>query len=726
MKGMKYILFVFLSIASLAANAQYSFKVVVKDAEGKQPLTGVVIADHKGKGAVSDEDGKAVIDNLPEGKHTFYISNVGYKADSVVVTLPDATEHQIALHGDGKELEEVVVVASTRTNERIENAPIKVEVIGKEDLEEENTIKPSNIASILGDVSGVQIQQTSVVSGDANIRIQGLGGQYTQLLRDGMPLFDGFSGGLSIMQIPPLDLRQVELIKGSASTLYGGGAIGGLVNLISKKPGENQEAVLTLNQTSLGESDINGYLARRYKKVGYTFFASYAHQEAVDVNNDGLSDVAQFNTVVVHPRLFFYPGDKTTITLGYEGTFENRIGGDMQVVNNNADSLHQYYERNITQRNTGELLIEQNLPGNAKLNIKGSASSYTRNIEASLYDMKANQLNYYTEASIFVPFKENSFVAGINATGYNFKNLHSENIAIGNYGTNTLGAFAQYTAHLPFNTTAEAGLRADHNDTYGDFILPRIALFHRFNETWATRAGIGFGYKVPDPLAQQIIDYPIEDIQPLPAGIKAERSVGYNLEGNYKKDFNEETNLFINQAFFLTQISSGVVATQVANGNVFFSNADKPIISRGFDTYLRLKIKDVELYAGYTYTDVERKYLQINQFMPLTPRNRMAFTALKEFEGKWRIGLEGSYYGQQYRDGDTKTPSYVLVALMLERKFGKKLTLVANAENLLDYKQSNAEALYTGPISNPDFKPLWAPIDGRVINLSLRYMPFAK
>ncbi|MBS1688191.1 MAG: TonB-dependent receptor, partial [Bacteroidetes bacterium] len=550
--------------------------------------------------------------------------------------------------------------------------------------------------------------------------------QYTQLLRDGMPLFDGFSGGLSIMQIPPLDLKQVELIKGSASTLYGGGAIGGLVNLISKKPMENQEAVLTLNQTSLGESDINGYLARRYKKVGYTFFASYTHQKAVDVNNDGFSDVSQFNTVVVHPRFFFYPSDKTTITLGYEGTFENRIGGDMKVINNNADSLHQYYERNITQRNTSELLIEQNLAGNAKLNIKGSASSYTRNIEASLYNMKANQLNYYTEASVFVPFKQNSFVGGINATGYNFQNLHSENIAIGNYGTNTLGAFAQYTAHLPFNTTAEAGLRADHNDTYGNFILPRIALFHRFNETWATRAGVGFGYKVPDPLAQQIIDYPIEDIRPLPAGIKAERSVGYNIEGNYKKDFNEETNLFINQAFFLTQINSGVVATQLANGNVLFSNADKPIISKGFDTYLRLKIEDVELYAGYTYTDVERKYLQTNQFMPLTPRNRMAFTALKEFEGKWRIGIEGSYYGQQYRDGDTKTPAYVLAALMLERKFGKKLTLVANVENLLDYKQSNIEALYTGAISNPDFKPLWAPIDGRVINLSLRYMPFAK
>src|ERR1700744_913759 len=122
---------------------------------------------------------------------------------------------------------------------------MKVEVIGSEDMREENTIKPANIASILGDVSGVQIQQSSAVSGNTNVRIQGLNGQYTQILRDGMPLYDGFSGGFGILQIPPLDLKQVELIKGSASTLYGGGAIAGLINLISKRPTEEQEAIFT-------------------------------------------------------------------------------------------------------------------------------------------------------------------------------------------------------------------------------------------------------------------------------------------------------------------------------------------------------------------------------------------------------------------------------------------------------------------------------------------------
>jgi iron complex outermembrane receptor protein/outer membrane receptor for ferrienterochelin and colicins len=92
-------------------------------------------------------------------------------------------------------------------------------VLGIEEMNDESTLKPGNIASIIGDMSGIQIQQSSAVSGNSNVRIQGLEGKYTQVLRDGMPLFEGYSGGFGILTIPPLDLRQVELIKGAASTL---------------------------------------------------------------------------------------------------------------------------------------------------------------------------------------------------------------------------------------------------------------------------------------------------------------------------------------------------------------------------------------------------------------------------------------------------------------------------------------------------------------------------
>jgi outer membrane receptor for ferrienterochelin and colicins len=107
--------------------------------------------------------------------------------------------------------------------------------------------------------------------------------------------------------------------------------------------------------------------------------------------------------------------------------------------------------------------------------------------------------------------------------------------------------------------------------------------------------------------------------------------------------------------------------------------------------------------------------------MPLTPRNRMAFVVVYEIPATWRFGLEGSYTGAQYRDNDLKTPGYMFMAAMVERKFGRSISVVLNCENMLDYRQSKHEALYSGTVTDPAFKPLWAPIDGRVVNFSLRW-----
>lgn len=706
----------------LPVKAQETFRAIVKDKTTAQVLTGVTVTPDAGKGVISNEEGQTVIGALTAGKHTFRFTHVGYEPFALTVQLPDTSWHEVLLTATHKEMEEVTVIASTRNNQRIENSPLKVEVLGKEEMDEENTIKPGNIASILGDVSGIQIQQSSAVSGNSNVRIQGLDGRYTQILRDGMPLFDGFSGGFGIMQIPPLDLKQVELVKGSASTLYGGGAIGGLVNLISKRPSYEQEGMFTLNHSTLKESNFNTYVAKRNKTFGYNFFGGITHQDAVDVNNDNFSDVPKQDAVVIHPRFFIYPSSKTTMAFGYTGTFAMLNGGDMQVLNNSKNAGHQYFEKNKTGRNTGDMLIEHTLGNGNKLQVKGSVSSFDRAITTNAYYFKGNRLNYFTEASLLIPKENYSVVAGVNVSGDRFTISPSSGpVALTNYNNNTVGAFAQATVNLPVRTILEAGIRADHHNNYGNFVLPRVALFHRFDDHWATRMGVGLGYKAPDPLAPQNVEYDIPDIQPLPTGIKAERSIGYNAEVNYKMKLEDGGTLFINQAFFLTQINNPVVATQQSNELVYFNNMGSHILTRGSDTYVQLHTDDWEVYLGYTYTVAERKYLPNNQFMPLTPRNRFASVIVYEIEGKWRFGVEGSYTGAQYRDGDTKTPGYLFMATLIERKFGDKIGIVLNCENLLDARQSRYESLYTGTVTDPVFKPLWAPIDGRVVNLSIRW-----
>lgn len=714
-------LFILNIIFLLAYTTQAQQQLFIKvTGSNNDPLNAVTVSINGKPAGATNKDGLLVLP-LPQANQKISVSSVGYETADTSITPSLNDTLFIVLSPEKKAMEEVIVVSSTRNNQRIENSPLKVEVLGKEEMEEESVIKPAGIGSILGDISGIQIQQSSATSGNTNVRIQGLDGRYTQILKDGLPLYDGFSGGFGILSIPPLDLRQVELIKGSASTLYGGGAIGGLVNIISKKPAAKQEAVISLNQTTLKETNFNSYFAKRYKKIGYTFFGGYNFQKAVDVNDDGFSDVTDWNGVVVHPRLFFYPDNKTTITAGYTGTFEKRNGGDMQVLDGKADATHQYFENNTIQRNSFELIAQRTLSNNKKLDLKNSISSFNRRIHNNDIDFTGRQINYYSELSLLVPYKNNSLVAGINATGDDFKKL-TNNIPLGNFNNTTLGAFVQNTWNINNKTTLEAGLRNDYHFTYGNFLLPRLAFFHRFNEHWATRAGIGWGYKTPNALAPQTTDYAIQKIQSLPDNIKAENSIGYNAEVNYKVEWGNGNELFINHAFFLTQLYHPITGMVLGNGDVVFANQSKSVISKGYDTYIKAVIDEWELYAGYTFTIAERKYLPQNQFIPLTPKNRFAFTIVKDLEEiGFRLGIEGSYTGPQYREDFTKTPGYFFMAAMVEKKLGKHFSVVLNGENLLDYRQSKEETLYTGTMAHPEFKPLWAPIDGRVINLSVKW-----
>ena len=706
------------------------FILAVPEVSNAQTDTLRIFVGHHGQGIpgttiiagkktwLSDSSGYALI-ALPGGSYRLNIAAIGYEDTSLSVTLPYPDVLILNLSTRERQLDEVTVISTTRNNQRVENSPLKVEVLGREEMEEETGIKPGGIASILGDVSGVQIQQTSAVNNNSNVRIQGLDGRYTQILRDGLPLYGGFSGGFGILSIPPLDIKQIELVKGAVSTLYGGGAISGLVNIISRTPHTSPEAVFLVNRSTLAETNLDAYLSHKFLHAGYTFFAGYNQQQPQDVNKDGFSDVSFLKGIVIHPRLFFYPTSKTTIVLGYTGTFERREGGDMLVLDGKPDALHQYIEKNSVNRSSGEFSITSNLSAGKQLVFRNSLSNFRRDISGSEYQFNAKQLDYYSELSYILNRKKISLVAGINATGNKFESLHVTDPL--NFSNNTIGAFVQSTWKITDNNTLEAGLRDDQHDRYGNFLLPRVAYFHRFDTHWAGRAGVGFGYKTPDPLAPQQVEYPLDHILPIPASAQAERSTGYNAELNYKTTWGGGNEFFINHAFFLTTISKPQLAIEDVSGYVTFENMRKPVISKGFDTYVRAMVDEWELYFGYTFTIAEETYRPVNKDVTLTSRNRMAMTLVKDFEEEgFRFGIEGSYNGKQHRLDYSCTPGYVFIAAMIEKKFGKHLALVLNGENLLDYQQGRREALYTGNITHPQFRELWGPIDGRVVNASLK------
>ncbi len=716
---MKSILVTGLLLLSLHIFAQHNFNCIVKDADSKEALQGVSAKiENTSKATASDNNGNIVFKNLAAGKINITFSYVGYNNQTISFIIPGSDSVIIIYLQKAETKEEEVIVSSSRTNSRIEDLPTKIEVLGSEEVGEENGIKPGNIASLLGDVAGIQIQQTSATTGNADARIQGLPGKYSQILRDGLPLFGGYSGSFSILQIPPLDLKQIEIVKGSSSTLYGGGAIAGMLNLISKSPKLNSpERSVTINQSTLKESNLNLFLSNRNKKAGYTLFAGGTYQRAVDVNKDSYSDVPDLKTVFFHPRLFFYPNTKQTVNVGYNLTYEDRDGGDMQVLHKTKDASHQFYIQNKSLRNTIDAELETKLNANDRLTLKGTTSFFNRDITTNVFGMKGKQLSYFSELTYFKKLTKHNIVGGINFSGENFGKTNPDSTRFENYNYITAGIFVQDDWKITQKFIAEAGLRLDNHNVYGNFVLPRLSLLYKISTHFTTRLGGGYGYKIPSQFASDVDERDYMNFYPS-GNVKAEKSKGVNWDINYKTVANG-WHLTVNQMFYITDISNPLVEFTIPNGVYSYSSASKPLNTKGFETYIAATHDALEIYFGYTYTYAKQLYDAAHPNVSLSARNKLASVLAYEFSPHFRAGWEMAYTGKQYLDNGSTTPGYLFAAAMVRYDI-KNVALVLNCENIFDYRQTKKETIVSGTPSNPIFKQLWAPIDGRVINLSAR------
>ena len=220
-----------------------------------------------------------------------------------------------------------MLVTATRTGGRIDDSPMRVEVLNREEIEEKMLMTPGDIVMMLNEMGGMRVQTTSPGLGAATVRVQGLHGRYTRFFSDGLPLF-GDVGGIGLLQIPPMDLGQVEVIKGVASSLYGAGAMGGVINLVSRRPSEDDGRELLINQSTRGATDVVGWVATPSGPGWSTTFVGGANfQIANDVNDDTWADLAGYSRAVARPRVFWEDGAGNSFfaTAGY--TAENRRGG---------------------------------------------------------------------------------------------------------------------------------------------------------------------------------------------------------------------------------------------------------------------------------------------------------------------------------------------------------------------------------------------------------------
>ncbi len=165
---------------------------------------------------------------LPQGRHAMTITAAGFQVLTLPVDVTAVAETLIEANLLPQvSIQEEIIVTAARSDRRLEDLPVRVEVVDREEIEEKALMTPGSIAMLLGETTGLRVQTTAPSIGAANVRIQGLRGRYSQLLSDGLPLYGLQGDALSLMQVPPLDVEQVEIIKGAASALYGPSALGG-------------------------------------------------------------------------------------------------------------------------------------------------------------------------------------------------------------------------------------------------------------------------------------------------------------------------------------------------------------------------------------------------------------------------------------------------------------------------------------------------------------------
>lgn len=721
---MKKILFVsFFMTLNLCVYAQNTFKAVIKDSEKKEPLMGVT-AQVTGTtiATISDENGHIILTGIANGLQEIQFSYIGFaqRTDSFNFPLEDTAPIEILLYEQSEDLEEIVI-SSTRSTRTIQNIPTRIEFIGSEELDEKGNMKAGDIRMLLAESTGIHVQTTSPTSANASIRIQGLDGRYTQILKDGFPIYSGASSGLGLLQIPPLDLKQVEVIKGSTSTLYGGGAIAGLVNLISKTPTEERDFRFHLNGTSGRGLDINGFYGQKFKKIGTTIFASHNRNGAYDPAQIGLSAIPKFERYVLNPKLFVYFNDKTKMNFGINTTIENRLGGDMLYIKGKGDNTHQYFEENKTQRYSTQFVFDHTVNENSFVQIKNSVSYFNRNTAIPNYEFEGTQTATFTEASYTHSKEKSEWVTGVNIWTDNFKEKQMTAFPLRDYNQTTFGAFVQNSFKATDWLQLETGLRTDYVIDYGAVFLPRISALFQIANGLTSRIGGGFGYKTPTIFTEESERIQYQNVMPIDDNTnKLEKSYGANADINYRTNIGDDWTFSINHLFFYTYLDNPLLLQNIATNTYQFINSSGYIHTKGTETNIKIGYDDFKLFLGYTFTDTRLIENGINTENPLTPKHRINSVLMYEIEDKWKIGLEAYYFSPQKLNDGTTGKDYVMCGFMAE-KIWERFSLYINFENFLDTRQTRFDNIYTGTITNPVFKDIYAPLDGFVINGGIKF-----
>jgi outer membrane receptor for ferrienterochelin and colicins len=675
------------------------------------PVAGAVVTVN-GMSMQTDQSGIAIT-ALPLGRVDVSVSKEGFFPGKASILVDEAREWQIAVELKlQQQAQEEVTVFATRTDTRLQDLPTRVEVLGQEEIDEKAMMTPGDIVMMLNEMGGLRVQSTSPSLGAASVRIQGMRGRYTAFLGDGLPLFGQQGGGLGLLQIPPVDLGQVEVIKGVSSALYGAGAMAGVVNLISRRPSPEPVHEILINRSTRGATDTSIFLASQLTPHwGASFLGSGDWQQHNDIDHDGWADIAGYTRGVVRPRFFWDGGNGRTAFLTGGITYENRDGGTLPGAVLPATGAP-YAEALNTRRFDLGSNLQYVIHKRYVVTARFAAS--LQNHDHRFGDVRERDRHelLFGELTARGTFRRNTWVVGLAAEREVYL---PRDVPQFRYRYTTPGVFVQDDIEIAHWLSISASARADFQSQYGSFFSPRVSALIRWHG-WTSRLSAGQGFFAPTPLTEETEAAGLTRLV-IPKPLIAERGRSASFDLTRK----------IGPASYTVTLFDSSVRHPInveRREQYQLVNLAEPTHNVGLEFLATLRKAPFSATLSYTYVHSRQFEFAERVDTPLTPRQSFGLVGMWEKEKAGRIGIESYYTGHQRLEENpyrTESKAYVLFGFLAEHTFGP-FRLFVNIENLTNVRQTR-----WNPLLRPDrgidgrwTVDAWAPLDGRVLNGGIR------
>ena len=725
-----YTLLLMLSLLLVKTSYSQTIKGQITNGIDVIPFANISVKS-SGIGVAADSNGHFILNDVPEGKHEIVVSAIGYikHKDSFTVKA-GLNSYNLVLKESSYKLDQVVVTGTMKES-FIQASPVKVDVITQRFLEK---VVTSNIMEVIDNINGVQKQVNCGVCGTNDIHINGMEGPYTLVLIDGMPIMSSLSTVYALNGIPTSLIKQIEVIKGPSSTLYGTEAVAGVINIITKKPSDVSLIELGVFFNSDLEKNLDFAYAPKIKNVNMLLSGNlYSMTNFMDevgdfTGGDGFSDIPLSKRLSLFNRLSLKRKSGKSLDFSAKFYNEDRYGGVKEWTTNFKGSDSIYGEYIYTERI--ELIGKYQFPFQENIRLD---ASYNYHYQDSYYgDTKYEAWQEVYFANFIWDKKidlNNDFLLGYTHRYQSYVDSTLSNV---NEQQFIPGLFVQDEMRFHHNLSVLAGLRIDHHEDHGFIYSPRLNAKWR-PETYTTvRLNGGTGFRTVNLFtedhaaltgARDVII--VEELSP-------EESYNINLNVNHVFTLGSSSGTIDFDVFYIHFKNKILPDYETNESQIIYANLDGVSISRGlaFNFQQNFEIP-LSISAGGTILDlysinengVEQEELFVPSFsgvFSISYRLEM-YDASIDWAGKVYGPMNLPTYDEPFKREES-SPWFTLQNLQFNKRFNNQLSSYFAIKNIINYTQESPIIDPENPFGdNFDTAYAYGPMQGRRFVLGISY-----